>query len=516
MTLRELRFNAMLTPMLVGVLAVLALAVGSQHHARLDLTRDGDFSLEAATVRILEELPGPVTIRVYFTSDIEPPYHRIEGVVRDMLDEYRARNPGRIRLEWIDPEGSVDRRDEARRLGVRPATLQVAEEGRREAHEIWMGMVFLFEDRRVTLPTIRTLGDLEFQVTRRIREVVEDRPRPVVGFVTGHGEPDLAAGEGALATIRRKVAETYEPRAVVLGGSDEGVPDDVHVLVLLGPRTPLGEEERLALDQYLMSGRPLAVFRSNLTPDPARRELVRSSDNLGDLLAHYGLGMETWILADRHANGLMPVPVRREGRTETAYVNHPLIPLVTDLDREQVITRGVDTLALPLASPISVVEDPPGCADCRIHELARTAPTSVALPEVASLDAADYQTPTPYEQPGPFLVVAALEGALTSYYAAASPDGHAVDRDSPEGTRLLLVGSADYALKNLGFFLNALDWLALDPELLALRPDLSLPPALQPMEPGQAHVVRLLNVLAVPGIIGAVCLVRSRRRRSGG
>ncbi len=515
MTPRELRFNATLTPVLVAVLAVLVLALGRQHHARLDLTRDGDFSLEPATVRILEGLPGPVTVRVYFTSDLEPPYHRLEGVVRDTLDEYDARSGGRVRVEWIDPEGAVDRRDEARRLGVLPATLQVAEEGRREAREIWMGMVFLYQDRSVTLPTIRTLGDLEFQVTRRIREVVEDRPRPVVGFSTGHGEPDLASGEGALASIRAKVAETYEPRAVSLAGGGGGVPDDVDVMVLLGPRTALGEGERLALDQYLMSGRPLAVFRSNLTPDPARRELARSSDNLGDLLAHYGLGMETWILADRQANGLMPVPVRREGKTETAYVNHPLIPLVTDLDREQVITRAVDTLALPLASPITVIEDAPGCPGCRVHELARTGPSSVALPEVSSLDAADYAEPGPYEQPGPYLVVAAVEGAFTSFYAAASPDGHAVDGESPEGTRLLLVGSADYALKNLGFFLNALDWLALDAELLALRPDLSLPPALQPMEPGQAHVVRLLNVLALPAIVTVVCAVRFRRRRTG-
>ncbi len=515
MTPRDLRWNTALTPLLVAAVVALALAVGETHFVRADLTRDGDFSLEPATADILGRLPGPLTVRVYFTADLEPPYHRIEGVVRDLLDEYRARNPGRVRVEWIDPELGLDRRDEARRLGIVPATLQVADEGRRESREIWMGVVLLYEDRVETLPTIRGLGDLEFQLTRRIRQVVEDRPRPVVGFVTGHGEPDVAGGEGPLATIRAKIAETYQPLGVDLSGEDPQVPDEVDVLVVLGARAALGEVERLALDQYLMSGRPLAVYRSNLTPDTGRRELHRSSDNLGDQLAHYGLAMDTAIVADRASNGLMPVPVRREGRTETGYVNHPLIPLVTDLDREQLITRGVDTLALPLASPLRAVAGAPGCESCRVLELAYTGGDSVALAEVGGLDAAEYAVPTPGEAPGPFLVIAAVEGRLRSFYAAASPDGHPVVEGSPEGTRLLVVGSADYALKNLGFFLNALDWLVLDAELLALRPDLSLPPALEPMEAGQAHVVRLLNVLAVPAVLVTLFITRGRRRRGG-
>ena len=513
MTPRELRLNTVATPVLLLVVAALVLAVGQNHFVRLDLTRAGDFSLEPATTGILERLPGPLTIRVYFTADLEPPYHRIEGVVRDLLEEYRARNPGRIRVEWVEPETGEDRRDEARRLGVVPATLQITDEGRRESREIWMGIVFLYEDRVTALPTIRGLGDLEFQLTRRIRQVVEDRPRPVVGFVTGHGEPDVAGGEGPLATIRAKIGETYQPLAVDLAGGDQAVPDEVDVLVVLGARQPLSETERLALDQYLMSGRPLALYRSNLTPDTVRRKLHRSSDNLGDLQAHYGLAMDTVVLADRTHNGLMPVPVRREGRTETGYVNHPLIPLVTDLDREDLVTRGVDTLALPLASPLRPVVGAEGCDGCRVIELASTGPDSVALTEVVGLDAADYAAAGPDEQPGPFLVVAAVEGKLRSFYAAASPDGHAVIESSPDGTRLLVVGSADYALKNLGFFLNALDWLVLDAELLALRPDLSQPPALQPMEPGQAHVVRLLNVAAIPGALVALFVARGRRRR---
>ncbi len=510
MTRRDVVINTVASPLLVALIAVLALAVSARHFVRLDLTRDGDFSLEPVTLSLLEQVDDRLTIRVYFTADLEPPYHNAERIVRDLLDEYRARDPGHLNVEWVDPGDDPGLKDEARRLGIEPATLEVSAEGRREAREIWMGMAFVYQDRIETLPTVLSLDDLEYQVTRRLRAVLFDRNAPVVGFLHGHGEPDVAEGTGALESIRGRIEENYEVRKVGLAGGAM-VPDDVDVLILLGPREPLGEPELFALDQYLMSGRPAAFFRSSLAPDARTRDLRRSSDNLGELLAWYGIAMETTVVADRFSNGLMPVPVGRSGRT--GQVNHPLIPLASDLDRDQVITRGVDTLALPLCSPLTVVDDAGGCPDCEVLELARTGKRSVALARVGTLDPADYISPQLDEQPGPFLVAAALEGSLRTYHAEGFR-GEEVDPDSPPGTRLLVVSSVDYALKNLGFFFNTLDWLALDADLLALRPDQSLPPVMKPLGRATTHLVRLVNLLALPTLLVVLAVMRSQRRRS--
>jgi len=503
----DLMTNAVITPLLLALIVGLGLALSARHFWRIDLTSDGDFSLEPVTLKLLSEVSDPLTVRVYFTGDLEPPYHNVERVVADLLDEYRARNPARISVQWVDPSTDPALKEEARRMGLEPATLEVVAEGRQEAREIWMGMAFVYRDRIEALPTVQRLDDLEFQITRRVRAVVHDRPLPVVGFLSGHGEPDVAEGAQALQTVRERIAETYRVRKVELTDG-EGVAEDVDVLVVLGAREPLDDGERLAIDQFLMSGRPALVFRSNLTPDSRTRELHRSSDNLGDLLAHYGLAMETTILADRFSNGLMPVPTRR-GRT--GRVNHPLIPLAGDLDRDQLITRGIDTLALPLASPLTVVENPPGCVECVAHELVRTGKRSVALQRVDSLDPADYIKPAAGEQPGPFLVAAALEGQLRSFFAQSVTG---VDPDSPPGTRLVVVGSADYALKNLGLLLNALDWVSLDADLLALRPDRSLPPVMQRLGPTTTHLLRLLNLGLVPALIAVAAVLRAQRRRS--
>jgi len=513
MTRRDLQRNVLLRPALVLAVAALALALGSRHYARLDLTADGTYSLEPVTERLLADLAAPLTIRVYFTHDLEPPYHQLEGVVRDVVDEYRARNPGQVRVEWVDPTHDPALQSTARGLGVEPVTLFVSAEGRREERQVWMGIAFLFQDRVEAYPAILGLDDLEYQMTRRIRSVVEDRSRPVVGYVVGHGEPDLGADDRAMAPIREKIEENYELRRVTF---EDGVALDqqLDLLLVIGPREPWTEPERYALDQYLMSGRPAAVWRCQLRPNPRTRQIRVSGDHLGDLLDHYGLHVEPTFLADRYTNGQLPVAVSQGGRPGTGYVNHALVPLATDFDHGHPVGRGMEALELPLSSPLTVIPGAPGCPECQVHEIAYTADTAVALPEVASLDRNDYVRPVPGEQPGPFLAVAAVEGSLRSFYDGASaPDGSEWNPRSPEGTRLLVVGSADYALKDLGFLLGVLDWMAADEDLLSLRPDLSMPAVLRPVGRGEGHLLRLVNLAGVPLVIAAIAVIRARRRR---
>lgn len=511
MTRRDLLLNAWLRPLLVVAVAALALALGARHFVRLDLTPDGAYSLEPVTERLLAELPGPLIIRVYFTGDLQPPYHNLEGVVRDVVDEYRARNPGRVRVEWLDPTGDPQLEAGARGLGVQPATLLVTDEGSRVERQVWMGIAFLYEDRAEVYPTIQGLGDLEYQMTRRIRAVVEDRSTPVLGYVTGHEEPELRSDDRAVAPIREAIEENYELRAVDLG-SVAGVDPGVDLLLVLGAREPLQEPERYAFDQYLMSGRPAAVFRSQLRPEPRTGRLDPSSDHLGDLLAHYGVRTEPGTIVDRFHNGKLPITTYQGRRPHTSYVDHPLVPLITAFDHEHPVGRGLQTLEFPLASPLAIDPDRSGCPACTVHEIAFTGPDAVVVPEARSLDRNAYVRPSPDEREGPFLVVAALEGSFRSFYDAGQ--GTEFVPESPDGTRLVVVGSADYALRDLGLLLGVLDWMAADEDLLSLRPDLSMPAVLRPVGAREAHLVRLVNLVGVPAVIALIAVIRGRQRRA--
>jgi ABC-type uncharacterized transport system involved in gliding motility auxiliary subunit len=93
---------------------------------------------------------------------------------------------------------------------------------------------------------------------------------------------------------------------------------------------------------------------------------------------------------------------------------------------------------------------------------------------------------------------------------------------NPRG-RLVVVGSLDFATdrfvqtapENLAFTLNAVDWLAQDEALIAIRSKDRRPPALQFSSATQREGVKYANLIGLPVLValaGLLHLIRRRRR----
>jgi ABC-type uncharacterized transport system involved in gliding motility auxiliary subunit len=94
------------------------------------------------------------------------------------------------------------------------------------------------------------------------------------------------------------------------------------------------------------------------------------------------------------------------------------------------------------------------------------------------------------------------------------------EKDSLHG-RLIVVGNSDVAAdryaerspENLSFALNAVDWLAQDEALIAIRGRDRRPPRLLFSNSGVQAAVKYANLILWPGIIGLFGLLRLVRRR---
>ena len=110
--------------------------------------------------------------------------------------------------------------------------------------------------------------------------------------------------------------------------------------------------------------------------------------------------------------------------------------------------------------------------------------------------------------------------------AAAGGDGDASARRRSAGKprgRVVVVGSLDFATdrfvrtapENLAFTLNAVDWLAQDEALIAIRSKDRRPPPLLFESPAVREGVKYANLIGLPllvGLVGVIRLVRRRRR----
>jgi ABC-type uncharacterized transport system involved in gliding motility auxiliary subunit len=97
--------------------------------------------------------------------------------------------------------------------------------------------------------------------------------------------------------------------------------------------------------------------------------------------------------------------------------------------------------------------------------------------------------------------------------------------DTAKGARgrLVVVGSLDFATdrfvhsapENLAFTLNAVDWLAQDEALIAIRSKDRRPPALMFQSAAEREGVKYFNLIGLPllvALFGAARIIRRRRR----
>lgn len=538
-TRRELLWNTRLR-LVLSVLALGALqVVAVGYWGRLDLTRNDEYTLSWEARSIAASLDAPVSVEVFESADLPAEFVPHVQRVHDMLAEYQRHSAAPFEIQTTDPAADPESRERAQRLGVMAEVVTVRKKGKQQKQDTFLGLSFHHRDQQEVLPFVRDHSTLEFDIARALRAMQQGGKKKVVAIATGHGEPDLAAAVGEqrhpLFAFAAALAQDYELRAVDLKTEGQ-VPSDVDALLVLGPREKLEERALWAIDQHVMRGRALALFTLPVVPNVAELRLDPAPVEWKKLLSPWGIRFGTELILDRHSNGVIRVPVRRNTQFGVlqgqAPVNSPLVPMVRDLAAAHPITERLPQLVAPFT--VAVDAAPPLA---KVVVLARTAAESSQGHAVTSLQPEAVATPAAEEKPGPWPILVAAEGRFGSHWAGQLPPDPSADvlarealaraqggeaeeagpaesiAESPEATRMVIGGSFELALANPGLLLSTVDWLVGDETLLAIRPRALPPPILEPIEPGRAHALRAANVFGGPAILLLVGVVRARRRR---
>src|ERR1051325_2655405 len=112
------------------MLLAVNIIAGRFANVRLDLTREGLYTLSRGTRQTLAHIDEPVTLRFYYSTrlgDSAPAYGVYAQRVRELLDEYVAAAHGKLRLEIYNPQPFSDVEDRAVAFGLQP--LPLAEPG---------------------------------------------------------------------------------------------------------------------------------------------------------------------------------------------------------------------------------------------------------------------------------------------------------------------------------------------------------------------------------------------------
>jgi len=470
-----------------GILILLNVLTAYFPSPRVDLTQNGLFSLAPGSERLASSLDDRLEITAYFTENLPPPFNATERHVRDLLSEYAAASDGQIIVRFVNPDDEA-KQQAARADGVQPVAHQKIEEDQVAVVEGYRGMVLRYLDESRTMPVIQDTTGLEYMVTSAIKELVGER-KPI-GIVSGHGSPSLEQG----LTSLRDVLKLYDLQDV---DASQEIDPGLATLLIVGPQEPFSDEELRRIDQYVMRGGSLGVFGGALAVDlaggagPSARPV---SSRMDGLLGPWGVRLTSKIVADAQCSR---APMRGPLGLQVL-VPYPPIP-VLQLDAEQLEHPVMFRLAspmLPFVAPLEVGDAPDGA---QITVLARSSQDSWTMSgPTISLEPRNPRDWQMTSDAGPFDLMVAIEGKLPSAYVAPinEPDASAIQAPPiAEGdVRVLVAGTSTFLEDSfmpprqpqgevqmnaaLALALNAIDWLAADSDLIAIRAKTIEEPAL--------------------------------------
>jgi ABC-type uncharacterized transport system involved in gliding motility auxiliary subunit len=385
---------------------------------------------------------------IYFNKDDNQQFS-------DLMSEYKYSGP-RLTYERIDPNQRpvMARQYNVRRMG---------------------DIVVAAGDRNEVIS-----DTAEQAVTNAILKVTRDSLKTVC-FVEGHGEKSLSdkQGEGYSTVEQRLKEENYQIKSVLMA-REKQVPSECAALVVAGPKQPITSPEAAMIGKYLDGGGKALLLLDPET-DPQLDEVLK-----------------TWNIQSSE-NIVLDVSAVNQISGAGA-----LAPIVSDF--------GNHTITKDLGGRMSVFLE---ARSIKVSSGAGGANTANATPLLTTSEqsyAKDKITPgkEPVFEPGKD-----QKGPLTLGVAASKGVS-----DKKEA-RLVVIGDSDFAsngvirnqsFRNADLFLNSVNWLAEDEDLISIRPKTVTNRSVA-MSASQQRTFFLLSVMFMPlAVIGSGIYIWFKRR----
>lgn len=474
--------------------------IGYKKHFRKDYSIDRYLTLSQQTRNLLRNLPGPITITSFMSEEADPLSEMIKETVDNLLKEYQYRSNGKITAQNISPFSNLEKAQEVVQkyklsskedviiiaYGEQSRVLKISDMASMDAS----GLIYQ------EMPKIKAFN-AEAQISGAIMSLTQGKKAKVY-FTLGHGEPDPTQTDESLSGISVLATRIKNQNCDVekLDLANEGkIPDDISLLIILGPKFPFTADEMTQLKNYLLhNGRLILLL------DPQRKT------GLENLLESYGVTFNDDMIlrpvvalsASGIAQGIS------EEAVGSAFADHPAISWIKQMGTHLPLgtTRSI---AINEHSDKLSAQNP-----TEVTSLIQTADKSWGETRYANLDnenanpAFDPKT----DHPGPLNLAVAIDSGAVQ--------GGQVNL---QGTKIIAVGCANSFLNkqistlHADFFINAINWMLDRKESLGITPKVPKEFTLT-LTPTQRQSMTLFTLVIVPlfGIVMGIWVWFRRRR----
>ena len=470
---KSLLYSSNMLLVVILVLAILALLnyIFARHHHRFDFTEAKVHSLSDQSIKVLKNLKNEVTIKGFFR---EGNYSRAK--MENLMKIY-SYHSGKIKYEFIDPDKNP---------------------GLVKRYEITQDGTTIFEsgdkDGRITTSTEEDITNALIKITREKKKVIY--------FLEGHGEETMEeSGEKGYSQAKDELGKLgYEVKKQTLALSDT-FPKDCALLVIAGPEKDLLPNELETINNYLKEGGRVFFM---INPETA--------PGLVPYLREYGLKLENDLIVDTVSRLLG---------------GDYFMPVVSEYEYHDITKNFRYATFFPFARSVDVLETKPEGVVASV--LAKTSANSWSERQ---LDEKRVSFDKDKDKQGPIPIAAVVtykpkkEEKAEQKKEESKPEEakgeekkERVQEAEKEG-RLAVFGDSDFASNryynlsgNGNLFLNTVNWLTEEADLISIQPRTSSPRTIQ-LTPSQGRMIFFTSLIILPLLVLIIGISVWIRRRS--
>jgi len=514
------RGNSFLTVLLLAGIVVAGNRFAGEHlRVRHDFSQDQLYAVSDATRAILERLEDRLQVKTYFTGKIEAGEVALaKARIEAQLEELAAIAGRHMEVLALDPSTSTVAANEAVSYRIMPRTVQSQGLTKQSVSQpVFLGLLLRYRGREHVLDFVIDPWAFEIQFASAVHTLVRDR-QVVVGWF--EDEPQDQRPIDAFQAHFESTRALLQRRHQVVDVEDlrhgKAVGQGIDILVVV---RPLAQHPRVAfeLDQFVQRGGKLVVlwdqtdynYLSLQRRGPPGAEV--QDTGLETLLRSWGaLPTPQHVWDDPWQASYFwyrPIPDAQPGASNIVQEpgKTPLFIRVQEegFDPVHPVTAGLQTATFSWAQPIAVQLPVPAGVE-RVVLLSSSEDsyrTEMQPAHVVLQKSISGMTQSLYADrelvPMSFALGVALEGRFPSPFADGAPapfdpfdqGGSRVGTtdetvlSAAADSQVVVFGDADWlrdpdregwypfsnADGNQALFMNAIDWLTLDEDLIALR-----------------------------------------------
>jgi hypothetical protein len=263
---------------ILAMLVIYALLnyLGFTHYDRQDFSRSQKFALASQTRTVLKEFKKPLKITIISSPTFLSPVGQIFGDLRSLMNEILFNKREGLRVEYVDPTRNPSRIQDLQ------AKYQLTNLD---------NLIILDYDDRRRLLNIADMGDfdmtpiaqggdpvlLAFRGEQALTTALTALLKPdaeTIYFLQGHGEPDPGRD---LSTLVEAIAQQNARLKNLSLSSSDTIPSDASALLLIAPKSDLDQREAAVIGAWLRAGGKMLILLNPNSPTPTLSALLAAS-----------------------------------------------------------------------------------------------------------------------------------------------------------------------------------------------------------------------------------------------